>query len=255
MKFLKIRFLLYLAALVFLPVSCAGEPPADAGPIERLIPAVWRGEPAVMPEDRLGEGWWKERHEARSGANVIPNQKVIFIGDSITQYWEGTAPWAQMNSQLDNKVTNLGYGADQTQHVIWRLQNGEFPEGINPEYVVIHIGTNNSWHGAQDRAVSTAAGIGSIVKIINRVSPSTKIILLAILPRGGGLKDFVTIRNDEVNGIIKSYDGYLNIQFLDMRSEFLKPGGALKTELFTDNLHLSAAGYNIWKDKVLEIVE
>ena len=112
-------------------------------------------------------------------------------------------------------------------------------------------GTNN-----REEPESIAAGIGIIVKLINAKSPSSKIILLSILPRGSGLYDENTIRNNAVNEIIKKYHGYLKIRYLDLGQYFINRNGKLKEELFLpDYLHLSMSGYNLWKDKIMEIIE
>jgi lysophospholipase L1-like esterase len=211
------------------------------------IPVVSLDDPAIVPVSH-SMPWWIERHNDR--LNVTNNQKVIFIGDSITHEWEGTEAWTALNEKYNSRITNLGFGWDQTQHIIWRLENGEFSVGINPEYVVIMIGTNNR-HDPK----SIAAGIGKIIKIINLNSPDTKIILLSILPRGTGNDDENTIRNNNVNEIIKKYDGYLRVKYLNIGQYYLNSDGTLKEELFRDRLHLTLAGYNLWREKLIEIIE
>ena len=123
---------------------------------------------------------------------------------------------------------------------------------MNPEYVVLIIGTNNS--NALNPPVDIAAGIGEIVKIINRNSPQTKILLFSLLPRGTGNDNLNTMINNQTNAIIANYNGYLNVRYVDISGSYLNPDESLKTELFTDNLHLSTTGYAIWKNKVIEII-
>jgi lysophospholipase L1-like esterase len=212
------------------------------------IPIVFPDDAAIVPVGR-SEQWWMDRHNART--NVIQNQKIILIGDSITHSWEGTDAWIALNQKYNNKITNLGFSGDQTQHVIWRLENGEFPIGINPEYVVIMIGTNN-----RHEPKSIAAWIGKIIKTISTNSPATKILLLSILPRGSGNNDENTIRNNSVNEIIINYGGgYLRVKYLNIGQYYVNNNGTLKEELFTDRLHLTSAGYNLWKEKLIEIIE
>jgi lysophospholipase L1-like esterase len=237
----------FLILFVFGVVGCNSEPNNET-PVPSTVSST---DIAIVPVSKSDQ-WWIDRHNDRIN-NVITNQKIIFIGDSITQAWEGTEAWTVLNQQCDNKITNLGFSGDRTQHVIWRLENGEFPVGINPENVVIMIGTNNS--SDQHKPESIAAGIDKIVKIINGNSPSTRIVLLSILPRGSGNDDGYTQRNNAVNEIIKKYDGYLGISYLNIAQYYVDNNGTLKNELFTDRLHLTSAGYNLWKEKILEIIQ
>jgi lysophospholipase L1-like esterase len=221
---------------------------------ERYVSNVSPNDIPIVPAKKTDQ-WWLERHSEKT-KNVTANQKIIFIGDSITHFWEendGREAWAELNGRYNNRITNLGFSGDQTQHVMWRLENGEFPVGINPEYVVLMIGTNNAY--SRHEPESIAAGIEKIVKIINANAPATKIILLSILPRGSGKDDEITTRNNAVNEIIKKHDGYLGIQYLDIGQYYTDGNGALKEALFTDRLHLTLAGYNLWKEKLMEVIE
>ena len=235
----------FFLLLVFYCTGCIGGT-ANSG--ELPIPNVSPNDPALVPASRTSR-WWVSRHNEKAG-NIIPHQKIVFIGDSITQGYEGTDAWAALNTKYNNKITNLGFSGDSTEHVIWRLENGEFPEGINPEYVVLMIGTNN-----KNKPESTAAGVGKIIRIINRHSPGSKILLFSILPCGNGMDDPDTIRNNAVNSIIRNYNGYLNIMYIDLGEYYVNSTGELIEELFArDKLHLSAKGYDIWKDWIIKII-
>jgi lysophospholipase L1-like esterase len=235
-------FIILLTFFVVGVIGCNSEIPNPTDPSTYT---------AIAPAPNSDQ-WWVNRHNDRI-KNVATDQKIIFIGDSITQGWEGTEAWTALNQHYDNKITNLGFAADLTQNVIWRLENGEFPVGINPENVVIMIGTNNS--SKRYKPESIAAGIGKIVEIIHDNSPSTRIILMSILPCGRGSNDEYTRRNNAVNDIIQKYDGYLGVSYLNIAQYYVDKNGALKKELFTDGLHLSPSGYDIWKEKLLEIIE
>jgi lysophospholipase L1-like esterase len=203
----------------------------------------------TIPAARTDQ-WWVDRHTTKVNT-VIQNQKIIFIGDSITQLWEGTGAWTALNAKYNNKITNLGFSGDQIQNVIWRLENGEFPVGINPEYVVLMIGTNNGGSTPE----SVAAGIWKIIQIINKNSPAAKIVLSSILPRGNGSNDIFSVKNAMVNEIIKNYNGYLNVLYLDLWPHYIKSTGEIKEELFdATKVHLTDEGYNIWKEKLIEII-
>ena len=46
---------------------------------------------------------------------------VIFLGDSITQGWEGAGKKAWADNFTPLKAVNLGIGGDQTGHILWRI--------------------------------------------------------------------------------------------------------------------------------------
>jgi len=233
-----------LCGLFFLPSLAAQGMP---------IPNVDPNDTAVLPGRRSASAaGWMPRHEGLV-ANVKYNQKIVFIGDSITHFYERAAGiwnWTLLLKQYNKKLSNIAIGGDQTQHVIWRMQNGAFPAGINPQYVVLMIGTNN-----RQAPESIAAGIGKIIQMVNAASPSTKIVLMSILPRGTGNDDANTIRNNAVNSIIKNYHGYLNVMWLDISQYYVNPDGSLKNDLFTDKIHLSQAGFDIWREKLMEVIK
>jgi len=243
-----IRLFVVFALVILCSTGCMSE---ETEVREMPVPEVSIDDPTLIPVSRSSPSYegWVRRHNERIN-NVVFDQKIIFIGDSITQGFEPVTAWKELNLKYNHKITNLGFSGDMTQHVIWRLENGEYPEGINPEFVVLMIGTNNS-----DEPASIAAGIGKIIRLINNKSPNAKILLFAILPRGSGVNDEDTVRNYKVNDIIKNYDGYLNVTYIDMGSNFLRDTGDLKTELFSDRLHLIREGYNVWKDMLINAID
>jgi len=222
------------------------------------IPEISSNHPSIVPRSRATEQWYIDRHNNKI-SNVIKNQKIIFIGDSYTMSLETNSDinevWTELIYRYNKKITNLGYGGDFTQDVIWRLENGEFPVGINPEFVVLMIGTNNTFNNYSPESV--AAGIGKIAEIINTNSPSTKIILFSILPsekEKSGTPH--TDINNSVNEIIQKYDGYINIMYFNIGQYYVDNNCKIKDELYaSDKLHLSVAGYKLWKDKIVEIIE
>jgi len=86
---------------------------------------------------------------------------VYFVGDSIVRRWgaldypELLANWKE--NFFGWNAANFGWGADRTQNILWRLENGEL-DGVNPKVIVLLAGTNNV--GAQPRDEHTIAEIG-----------------------------------------------------------------------------------------------
>jgi lysophospholipase L1-like esterase len=178
---------------------------------------------------------------------------LLFLGDSITAGWRGQkAIWEKSFGTY--KPANFGIGGDRTQHVLWRITNGEL-DGIKPKAAVLMIGTNNS---GNDGAEAIADGVTRIVQTIRQKSPATKILLLAIFPRGEKPNP-TREKLKQVNGILAKLDDGKNIHFLDIGDKFLQPDGLLTREIMPDFLHLSAKGYQIWadatSDKVAELMK
>jgi lysophospholipase L1-like esterase len=174
--------------------------------------------------------------------------QLVFLGDSITAGWKG-----KDNQEIWNKAfgeyqpVNFGIGGDRTQHVLWRITNGEL-EGIKPKAVVLMIGTNNS--GA-DSAAGIAKGITKIVETIREKQPQAKILLLAVFPRGAKAENNAArAKLTEVNQIISKLDDGQHVFYLDIGSKFTQPDGSITKEIMPDALHLSPAGYQIWADAI-----
>ena len=177
--------------------------------------------------------------------------QLVFLGDSITAGWAGNGKdvWAKAFSQYT--PVNFGIGGDRTQHVLWRILNGEL-ETIKPKAVVLMIGTNNT---GSDPAEGIAKGVTKIVETIREKQPQAKILLLAVFPRGEkpSTAEKANPGRDKlakVNEIIAKLDDGKNIFFMDIGSKFTQPDGTLTKEIMPDFLHLSPAGYQIWADAI-----
>ena len=202
---------------------------------------------------------WEKRHETFVGIAKRGNVDLLFLGDSITDAWGGEGHGMGGGHKIFTskfvpmKAANFGIGGDRTQHVIWRLQNGEL-DGIKPKVVQLMIGTNNS-NGSDNTAEEIADGVKGIIDEIKKKSPSTKVLLLAVFPRNTGKDDAAKKiqkdKIDKVNSIIsKLDDGGKSVKFLDIGSKFKDASGALPKELMPDQLHLSEKGYEIWANAV-----
>src|SRR5258706_11609562 len=120
----------------------------DLRPMKTVALAVFalalliQDQPGARPAPK--EGGWMKRHEAFVEEAKKGGFDVLFQGDSITDGWRNGAQkkiWDATFAPL--KAANFGISGDRTQHVLWRLQNGEF-EGLTlPKVVVLMIGTNN----------------------------------------------------------------------------------------------------------------
>jgi beta-glucosidase len=205
---------------------------------------------AVIAAPRGLDGNWMRRARLLDErVKDTPDTQVLFIGDSITQGWEGANGGSNVWKKYyePRKAVNLGIGGDRTQHVLWRLEKAPL-EGVKPKAAVVMIGTNNS-NGEDNTPGQIAEGIEAIVKKLRERLPNTKILLLAIFPRG---ENFNAQRGKltQINQVLmKLHDGQ-NVHFLDIGHHFLNSDGILPGEIMPDYLHLSEKGYQIWAEVI-----
>src|SRR5947207_538308 len=122
---------------------------------------------------------WTKRHEGFVEIAKKGGVDFLLLGDSITDGWRGKGKGVYAEHFEPLKAANFGIGGDRTQHVLWRLQNGEL-DGIKPKLAVLMIGTNNLGGNSDEEIVD---GIKAIIKELHGKSPSTKLLLLGIFPR------------------------------------------------------------------------
>ncbi|MEE2888480.1 MAG: platelet-activating factor acetylhydrolase IB subunit [Planctomycetota bacterium] len=200
---------------------------------------------AIAPEPR-GGGWMK-RHESFNARVKQGDVDLVFIGDSITQAWEGNGKrvWAKYYGK--RKAVNLGISGDRTQHVLWRLDNGNV-DGISPKVAVVMIGTNNSGTG-RNTASEMVDGVAAVVEKLRAKLPKTKILLLGIFPRGKYFND-QRGRILQVNQAIKRLQDGKHVAYLDIGHRFLEDDGSMSRAVMPDFLHLSPKGYQIWAGSI-----
>lgn len=212
-----------------------------------LVPlfAIGAQNVATTPADKLSVEWWKNRHTACVETTKKGGIDLAFVGDSITQGWESAGKPTWDKYYAGRNAANFGFSGDQTQHVIWRLQNGELV-GLNPKVIVIMIGTNNI--GARSSTPEQAAdGVKSIVSILRKEIPKAKILLLGVFPRGTG-KDHPDCQAvDKISAGYKGLEDGKHVFFEDVGRFFLyRTNGEMRRLLMPDLLHPNAAGYEIW---------
>jgi lysophospholipase L1-like esterase len=221
--------------------------------------------PAIRPDyspEQLAT--WMKRHEEFVAIARQGKVDVLFLGDSITDYWRsrGKPVWDRNFASL--RAANFGISGDRTQQVLWRITHGEL-DGIQPQVVVLLIGTNNTDPGLGTNSLTPKntvpeiiEGITAIVRTVQAKVPGVKILLLGVFPRGQ--KD-APVRREiaAINaGATKLADGR-KVRFLDVGPKFLTPDGDLPAALMPDLLHPNEAGYEIWaaalKGPLAELLE
>ena len=240
--------------------------PADtvAAPAPIADTALRQTMPAPQSRGGFISAGWLAHHERNIvEANSGPYD-LVFVGDSITDNFHKTGPapeqvfkpiWDKLFAS--HHALNLGVSGDSTQHVLWRLANGE-SDGLTPSNVVLLIGTNNTWHDSKASAQDVVGGIEAVVSSLHTRMPKAKILVLGILPTD--VTPAKTEKDQSVNGAIaKFYVGSTFVRTLDLQSLFLK-NGVLDLSIFYDPkttppghaVHPNTSGQLLWAEAVAD---
>lgn len=209
----------------------------------------YRAHSAILPANRNQQGWWKKRQTTKNKQANSGGHDLLFIGDSITQGWEGAGKEIWEKHYAKHKTLNLGFSGDRTEHVIYRLEHGNLRKQKNAKVAVIMIGTNNTGHSRQD-PTQTADGVQRILSILRARCPDAKVLLLGVFPRGRTADDPLRKINNEINKHIAKFHDGKRVHFLDISGKFLDKNGVLTKEIMPDALHPKQKGYQIWAEAI-----
>ena len=174
--------------------------------------------------------------------------RLLFLGDSIIERWDHDVFVRQYGPA---NPLNLGVSGDTTQGLLWRLLRTGLGRSLRPKLIILEIGTNNTYPGGD--AAHVAIGIGEDVRAIRQLSPSTRILLLGLLPRlapvGSNTAGARAWRRegDDVNRLISACAD-------DKTVFYANPGRALlkatqpPQDIEADYLHPTPLGYRILSD-------
>jgi beta-glucosidase len=205
------------------------------------------GESAVVPTARY-DMYSLVRHGQDLGQALQGGTNVVFLGDSITDYFRtnGAAVWQSSMAPLG--AADFAIQGNTTENVLWQVATGELLS--QPKVVVLQIGTNNLGM-LGDSAAATAQGIAVDVAVIHAVSPRSQILLLGVFPRGLGVSDPLTQEAYQVNAMIAGLDNGADVHFLNIDAGFLNPNGSLNLSLLGDGVHPTALGYAYWANSII----
>uniref|UniRef100_A0A2P2IBV9 Platelet-activating factor acetylhydrolase IB subunit beta-like n=2 Tax=Hirondellea gigas TaxID=1518452 RepID=A0A2P2IBV9_9CRUS len=195
--------------------------------------------PAATPTplvDVHGDERWMSIHQRFVSQARELEPDVLLVGDSLLANLQSSELWESWFAPLH--TMNLAIGGDQTQHVLWRLQNGEL-EYIQPKVIVVLVGTNNHEHSVDQ----VADGIMEICNTITEKLPTADILLLTLLPRGQK-PNHLREKHKKINGLISEAAKALDrIQVVNLDKDIIQSDGSISHRDMYDYLHLSHQGY------------
>lgn len=182
---------------------------------------------------------------------------VYFEGDSITRRW-GATDYPKLLEHWKKSfhgwnAANFAWGGDNTQNIIWRLQNGEL-DGVKPKVFVLQAGTNNlPWRGPanENKVKEVVTGIKTIIGIFQDQAPEATIVLTAIFPRTQNTALSPTIK--EINQQLALLADGKKTRFLNINDKLTDETGRLREGISSDGLHLEENGYAVWADALKPI--
>jgi lysophospholipase L1-like esterase len=184
---------------------------------------------------------WETRHNEVIQYNKLHLPKLILIGNSITHFWGGQPAEPRHNGSdswekyfTPRVTTNMGFGWDRIENVLWRIYHGEL-DSISPKHIVLMIGTNNLQLNTNEEI---ATGLQFLIKEIKVKQPNAGILLMGIFPRRE-LEERIV----QLNKLLANVAAQTKITYADARNLFVKKDGKIDESLFLDGLHPNDVGY------------
>jgi beta-glucosidase len=177
---------------------------------------------------------------------------LILLGDSITEQWETAGARVFAERLAPRQALDLGVGGDRTEHLLWRLQSGEY-DHLPVRVAVVLIGTNNLGTGQTPQ--QTADGVHAVLDDILARWPNCHVLLLGIFPRGVQPSDPLRLAVAQTNLLLRKVAIRDRVTWLDFGGVFLAADGTLPPEIMPDALHLSEIGYVMWAADMLPVLD
>ena len=213
-----------------------------AGPLPRTL----------VPSGKMDQAWWKDRHQNNVKRIAQGNVDFLMVGDSITHGWDLSRSGEKVQEYYygDRNFVNMGFGGDQTQHVLWRLNDAPMNK-IQPKAAMLLIGINSLWSDWNSCSFNVALGIQACVDKLQSSFPNIKILVLNIFPAKENSSDPIRDRlgkaNDYLPQLLKNYK---NVTIKDISFLWLDKNKMIPKDLMNDFVHPTQAGYKLWGNEV-----
>lgn len=189
---------------------------------------------------------WYRRHADDVEVALKGEAEIVFVGDSITQGYEWAPSWEREFAKY--KPANLAIGGDKTQNLLWRLQNGA-TGNLDPKLVVMMIGVNNFLHD-NATAQATFGGVKANLEQLESSFPTSKILIIGVLPYGASADDPNRERVKKINTFIETLASD-TVTVHDIGDVFLEEDGSISKEIMGDYLHPTDEGYERLTDAIM----
>ena len=199
-------------------------------------------------QPQIGD-WAKFNRYHDANKEVTTSPRVVFMGDSITDFWVDADP----DFFKSNNFLGRGISGQTTSHMLVRFRRDVIDH--HPKYVVILAGTNDVAKNLGE--ISPENSLGNIISMCeiaraNKIKP----IICSILPCNfffwrpevkGQEKEII-----ELNALLKEYAESAKIPYVDYHSAMKDDKDGLPKKYADDGCHPNKAGYEVMKEIILK---
>lgn len=177
--------------------------------------------------------------------------KILFIGDSITEFWKTANPFFF----TENSFINRGISGETTSQILLRFQDDVI--NLKPSTVIILAGINDI--AENNGPISLEETMNNIVAMV-KIAKKNKIqvILCSLLPanRFSWRPDIIPSKKViQLNGMIKKYTSENDIIYADYYTEMVDENDGLQLKLGSDGVHPNLIGYKIMEPIILKSIK
>lgn len=194
--------------------------------------------------------YWKESNDAIHRLKMPV--KVVLYGNSITRNWIKRHP----TFFRVTGYTCRGIGGQTTVELLARMRQDVID--LNPKVVVIMCGVNDI--AQNSGTISLENVMGNIISMcelakVNKIKP----VLCSVLPaRSFRWNPFVYDAPEKIrqlNTMIEDYAKKHGIPYVDYYSAMADEDGGLKPGLSDDEVHPTAAGYDVMEPILMQVLK
>jgi lysophospholipase L1-like esterase len=225
----------------------------DCAPLKidfvRMMPEMVEPKPFVAPDppftpenlkqfessERIDPNGLCQYRDANRSLPPATFDRVVFFGDSITEYWQ-----LGDNELFTGDVIDRGVSAQNTSQMLLRFQHDVI--ALNPRTVHILAGINDAMHS--NGTLLTRQNVVSMVELAK--AHGIDVVLGSLTPADGfwlvpdaKLAPFVA----QHNAWLRTYAAREKITFVDYFAALAGPDGKIKPEWTNDGLHPNRLGY------------
>lgn len=201
---------------------------------------------------------WPNLNRYRSENALVPSvptgDRVVFMGDSITDAWDRSR--GRNNFFTGKGYINRGISGQTTPQMLIRFRPDVI--ALNPKVVLILAGTNDIAGNTGPETIEEIEGnIASMAQLAG--ANHIKVVLSSVMP----VCDYIrpqTVRRPpqkiiSLNAWLKTYAAANHDVYLDYFSAMVDEQGMLKKNLTVDGLHPNDAGYAVMEPLAARAIE